>query len=189
MTPPPTTAPARPPARRAPARPGVRHHRRVSGPAPARAGTRGAAAARAVAAPRPLPRPAHFAGGHPARRTFQAIRIAVNDELGSLERALPAAWELLRVGGRIAVISFHSLEDRLVKRFLADLARGCVCPPDVPVCVCGHEPEAELLSRRALRPSEGEIADNPRAQSGRLRAAIKLAEAGSSPPGPEGRGS
>ena len=124
-----------------------------------------------------------------ATRTFQAIRIAVNDELGSLERALPAAWELLRPGGRMAVISFHSLEDRQVKRFFADLARGCVCPPELPVCVCGHEPEAELVSRRALRPSEGEVADNPRAQSGRLRAAIKLAphsgQGGQGSAGPE----
>ena len=124
---------------------------------------------------RAVPTPAQFAGGHPARRTFQAIRIAVNDELGSLERALPAAWELLRTGGRMAVISFHSLEDRPVKRFFANLARGCVCPPELPVCVCGHEPEAELVTRRAVRPSEGEVAANPRAQSGRLRAAIKLA--------------
>jgi 16S rRNA (cytosine1402-N4)-methyltransferase len=124
---------------------------------------------------RAVPTPAQFAGGHPARRTFQAIRIAVNDELGSLERALPVAWELLRPGGRMAVISFHSLEDRQVKRFFAGLARGCVCPPEFPVCVCGHEPEAELVTRRAVRPSEGEVADNPRAASGRLRAAIKLA--------------
>ena len=123
---------------------------------------------------RAVPTPAQFAGGHPARRTFQAIRIAVNDELGSLERALPSAWELLRPGGRMAVISFHSLEDRIVKRFFADLARGCICPPDLPVCVCGHEPEAELITRRAVRPSEGEMADNPRAGSGRLRAAIRL---------------
>ncbi len=123
---------------------------------------------------RAVPTPAQFAGGHPARRTFQAIRIAVNDELGSLDRALPAAWRLLRPGGRMAVISFHSLEDRRVKRLFADLARGCLCPPELPVCVCGHEPEAELVSRRAVRPGEAEVADNPRAQSGRLRAAIKL---------------
>ncbi len=127
---------------------------------------------------RAVPTPAQFAGGHPARRTFQAIRIAVNDELGSLERALPAAWQLLRPGGRMAVIAFHSLEDRLVKRFFVELARGCLCPPELPVCVCGHEPEAELVSRKAARPSEGEVADNPRSQSGRLRAAIKL-DAGS----------
>jgi 16S rRNA (cytosine1402-N4)-methyltransferase len=137
---------------------------------------------------RAVPTPAQFAGGHPARRTFQAIRIAVNDELGSLERALPAAWELLRPGGRMAVIAFHSLEDRLVKRFFADLARGCICPPELPVCVCGHEPEAELVTRRAVRPSEGEVADNPRSEAGRLRAAIKL-DAGPRTPGPERSGS
>ncbi len=135
---------------------------------------------------RAVPRPAHFAGGHPARRTFQAIRIAVNDELESLARALPAAWELLRPGGRMAVISFHSLEDRPVKRFFAGLARGCLCPPELPVCVCGHEPEADLVSRRAVRPSEGEVADNPRAQSGRLRTAIKLRDAGGKQQGHEG---
>ena len=125
-------------------------------------------------------------GGHPARRMFQAIRIAVNDELGSLERALPAAWELLRPGGRMAAISFHSLEDRQVKRFFADLARGCICPPELPVCVCGHEPEAELSTRRADAAHAGEVADNPRAQSGRLRAAIKLDRrgGGARPAGP-----
>jgi 16S rRNA (cytosine1402-N4)-methyltransferase len=126
---------------------------------------------------RAVPTPAQFAGGHPARRTFQAIRIAVNDELGSLERALPAAWDLLRVGGRMAVVSFHSLEDRMVKRFFADLARGCICPPELPVCVCGHEPEAELVTRGAVQPTEEEVADNPRSQSGRLRVARKLSAA------------
>jgi 16S rRNA (cytosine1402-N4)-methyltransferase len=123
-----------------------------------------------------VPRPARFGGGHPAKRVFQAIRIAVNDELGSLDRALPAAWALLRPGGRLAAISFHSLEDRRVKRFLADRARGCVCPPDLPVCACGRTPEADLLTRGATRPSPGEIADNPRAAPGRLRAARKLEE-------------
>jgi 16S rRNA (cytosine1402-N4)-methyltransferase len=127
---------------------------------------------------RAVPTPAQFAGGHPARRVFQAIRIAVNDELESLERALPAAWELLWPGGRIAVISFHSLEDRMVKRFLADRARGCICPPELPVCACGREPEAELITRRAVRPSAAEVEANPRAQSGRLRAALKLASVG-----------
>ncbi len=121
-----------------------------------------------------VPVPARFAGGHPARRTFQALRIAVNDELAQLDAALPAAWDLLRVGGRLAGISFHSLEDRRVKRFLAARARGCVCPPEFPVCVCGHEPEAELLTRRAVAPTPGEVAANPRSKSAHLRAARKL---------------
>jgi 16S rRNA (cytosine1402-N4)-methyltransferase len=115
-----------------------------------------------------------FGGGHPAKRVFQAVRIAVNGELDSLDRALPLAWSLLRDGGRLAAISFHSLEDRRVKRFLADRARGCICPPDFPVCVCGREPEAELLTGRAIAPTAGEVASNPRAKSGRLRAARKL---------------
>jgi 16S rRNA (cytosine1402-N4)-methyltransferase len=120
----------------------------------------------------------HFAGGHPARRTFQALRIAVNDELSQLDAALPLAWEVLSPGGRFAAISFHSLEDRTVKRFLASRARGCVCPPDLPVCVCGHLPEAELLTRRAVAPTPGEIAANPRARSAHLRVARKLEDAG-----------
>ena len=115
-----------------------------------------------------------FGGGHPAKRVFQAVRIAVNGELDSLDRALPLAWSRLRHGGRLAAISFHSLEDRRVKRFLAEKARGCICPPDFPVCVCGREPEAELLTGRAVAPTPGEIADNPRAKSGRLRAARKV---------------
>src|SRR5215216_2269594 len=116
-----------------------------------------------------------FGGGHPAKRVFQAVRIAVNGELDSLDRALPLAWELLRPDGRMAAISFHSLEDRRVKRFLAERARGCICPPDFPVCVCGHEPEAELLTGRAVAPTPGEVAQNPRAKSGRLRAARRIA--------------
>ena len=124
-----------------------------------------------------VPAPARFGGGHPAKRVFQAIRIAVNDELGSLDRALPAAWALLRPGGRLAAISFHSLEDRRVKRFLAARARGCICPPDLPVCACGRTPEAELTTQRAVAPTAGEVAHNPRAGAGRLRAARKL-EAG-----------
>jgi 16S rRNA (cytosine1402-N4)-methyltransferase len=120
-----------------------------------------------------IPAPARFGEGHPAKRVFQALRIAVNDELGSLEAALPAALELLRPGGRLAVISFHSLEDRIVKHFLRDRERGCTCPPDFPVCVCGNEPELRAIQRRPVRPSEAEIAANPRAASARLRAAVK----------------
>jgi 16S rRNA (cytosine1402-N4)-methyltransferase len=121
-----------------------------------------------------VPAPARFAGGHPAKRVFQAIRIAVNDELAQLDGALPLAWDILRPGGRFAGISFHSLEDRRVKRFLVGRAQGCVCPPDLPVCVCGHEPEAELLTRRAVAPTPGEVAANARSRSARLRAARKL---------------
>jgi 16S rRNA (cytosine1402-N4)-methyltransferase len=122
-----------------------------------------------------IPTPARFASGHPAKRTFQALRIAVNDELGQLDEALPLAWELLREGGVLAGISFHSLEDRRVKRFLADRARGCICPPDLPVCGCGREPEAALLTRGSIVPTAAEIARNSRASSARLRAATKLA--------------
>ncbi len=120
-----------------------------------------------------IPAPARFGDGHPAKRVFQALRIAVNDELGSLDAALPAAFEMLRPGGRLAVISFHSLEDRIVKRFLRARERGCTCPPDFPVCVCGREPELRALSRRPVKPSREELAANPRAASARLRAAIK----------------
>jgi 16S rRNA (cytosine1402-N4)-methyltransferase len=116
-----------------------------------------------------------FGRGHPAKRTFQAIRIAVNEELELLDRALPAAWDLLRERGRFAAISFHSLEDRRVKRFLADLARGCICPPELPVCRCGREPEAEPLTRRALAATPEEVERNPRSHSARLRAVRKLA--------------
>jgi 16S rRNA (cytosine1402-N4)-methyltransferase len=122
-----------------------------------------------------VPAPARFGGGHPAKRVFQAIRIAVNDELGELDRALPAAWGVLRDGGRLGAIAFHSLEDRRVKRFLVDRARGCICPPDLPVCGCGRVPEADLLNQRAIAPTPGEVAQNPRAASGRLRVARKLA--------------
>ncbi|MBI5105981.1 MAG: 16S rRNA (cytosine(1402)-N(4))-methyltransferase RsmH [Solirubrobacterales bacterium] len=124
-----------------------------------------------------IPARARFAGGHPAKRTFQAIRIAVNDELHQVDLALPLAWEILRENGRFAGISFHSGEDRRVKRFLAAAAQGCICPPDLPVCACGRTPEAELLNRRAIAPTPGEVAANPRAASARLRAARKLREA------------
>ncbi|HEY2181894.1 MAG TPA: 16S rRNA (cytosine(1402)-N(4))-methyltransferase RsmH [Solirubrobacteraceae bacterium] len=123
-----------------------------------------------------VPAPVRFAGGHPAKRSFQALRIAVNDELDQLERALPLAWSLLRAGGVLAGISFHSLEDRRVKRFLAARAQGCVCPPDLPVCACGRDPEAALLTRRSIVPAADELAANPRASSARLRAARKLTD-------------
>jgi 16S rRNA (cytosine1402-N4)-methyltransferase len=121
-----------------------------------------------------IPAPARFGDGHPAKRVFQALRIAVNDELGSLEAALPAAFSLLRPGGRLAVISFHSLEDRLAKRFMRELERGCDCPPDFPVCVCGKQPQLRSLSRKAIRPSAAETAANPRSSSARLRVGVKV---------------
>jgi 16S rRNA (cytosine1402-N4)-methyltransferase len=124
-----------------------------------------------------IPAPRRFGDGHPAKRVFQALRIAVNDELEALERALPSAVRMLRPGGRIAVISFHSLEDRIVKRFFAAQARGCVCPPDFPVCVCGREPSLRLVTRKAVRPSPQEIAGNPRSASARLRVAQRPEEA------------
>jgi 16S rRNA (cytosine1402-N4)-methyltransferase len=120
-----------------------------------------------------IPAPRRFGDGHPAKRVFQALRIVVNGELEALERALPSALRLLRPGGRIAVVSFHSLEDRIVKRFFAAQARGCVCPPEFPVCVCGKEPTLRLVARKAVRPSPTETAENPRAASARLRVAVK----------------
>src|SRR6266849_4472973 len=120
-----------------------------------------------------IPAPARFGEGHPAKRVFQALRIAVNDELEALETALPAAVEILRPGGRVAVISFHSLEDRIVKRFMRDRERGCDCPPDFPVCVCGKTPELRSTARKAIRPSAAETAANPRSSSGRLRVGVK----------------
>jgi 16S rRNA (cytosine1402-N4)-methyltransferase len=123
-----------------------------------------------------MPAAARFGAGHPAKRSFQAIRIAVNGELEALEQALPLAWESLAIGGRFGAISFHSLEDRPVKQFLAAKARGCVCPPELPVCVCGHEPEAELLTRRAVAPGPAEVEANPRSRSAHLRVAAKVAE-------------
>jgi 16S rRNA (cytosine1402-N4)-methyltransferase len=124
-----------------------------------------------------MPASARFGGGHPAKRTFQALRIAVNGELDALDDALPTAWSMLPLGGRLAAISFHSLEDRRVKRFLAARARGCVCPPELPVCACGREPEAELLTRRAIAPEAAEVAANPRSKSAHLRGAVKIAAA------------
>jgi 16S rRNA (cytosine1402-N4)-methyltransferase len=121
-----------------------------------------------------IPAPARFGDGHPARRVFQALRIAVNDELHELEEALPAAFEMLRPGGRLAVISFHSLEDRIAKQFLREGERGCVCPPELPVCVCGRKPVLRAVQRKPIRPDASEVAQNPRAASARLRAAVKI---------------
>ena len=121
-----------------------------------------------------IPAPARFGEGHPAKRVFQALRIEVNHELDSLEAALPATFEMLRPGGRLAIISFHSLEDRIAKRFLRDLGRGCTCPPELPICVCGHEPELRILTPRPRRASVRELHENPRAASARLRAAVKV---------------
>jgi 16S rRNA (cytosine1402-N4)-methyltransferase len=123
-----------------------------------------------------IPAPARFAGGHPAKRTFQAIRIAVNGELEQLDEALPLSWGVTKIGGRIAALTFQSLEDRRVKRFFAEKARGCICPPDLPVCVCGNTPEAALLNRRSIVATPGEVASNPRSKSARLRAVRKLRE-------------
>jgi 16S rRNA (cytosine1402-N4)-methyltransferase len=114
-------------------------------------------------------------GIHPATRTFQALRIAVNDELASLETALPAAIDLLRPGGRVAVISFHSLEDRIVKQTFQREERGCVCPPELPECVCGRKPRLHIVTRRPLTASDAEVTTNPRARSAKLRVAEKLA--------------
>ncbi len=115
---------------------------------------------------------------HPAKRSFQAIRIAVNDELGSVERMLERAVPRLNKGGRLAVITFHSLEDRIVKTGLAAFARGCTCPPDFPVCVCGKTPDVRLVNKKPILPSERELEENPRARSAKLRVAEKLKEIG-----------
>ena len=125
-----------------------------------------------------MPAPARFGEGHPAKRVFQALRIEVNDELGAVERALPAALEMLRPGGRLGVIAFHSLEDRIVKQFLRRQEQGCTCPPDFPVCVCGSEPVMRATPRRAIRPSAAEVARNPRSQSARLRVGTKVTDGG-----------
>ena len=111
---------------------------------------------------------------HPAKRTFQAIRIAVNDELSSVERMLQRAVPRLNRGGRLAVITFHSLEDRIVKTGLAGFARGCTCPPDFPVCVCGKTPDIKLVHKKPVLPSQRELEENPRARSAKLRVAEKL---------------
>lgn len=114
--------------------------------------------------------------GHPARKTFQALRIEVNQELEHLSAALDAAFSLLAPGGRLAVITFHSLEDRIVKQKMNEWCKGCTCPPDFPVCVCGNRPKASLLYKKGLAPTEEELKENPRSRSARLRVCVKLGE-------------
>jgi len=121
-----------------------------------------------------VPAPARRSG-HPARKTFQALRIAVNDELGGLRDTMATVFDLLRPGGRVVVMAYHSLEDRIVKRAMVDRAGGCTCPPDLPVCVCGAAPDIKILTRKAVRPSSLEVERNPRARSALLRVAEKVA--------------
>ncbi len=121
-----------------------------------------------------IPPKARSEGGHPAKRTFQAIRIAVNSELDSLSRCLDTAFELLAPGGRFVIITFHSLEDRMVKQKFAALCRGCTCPPDFPVCVCGNKPRAKLINRKPIEAGEEELAENSRSKSAKLRILEKL---------------
>ena len=116
--------------------------------------------------------------GHPARKTFQALRIAVNGELDRLREGLQAGFGLLKPGGRLAVITFHSLEDRIVKQQMHDWCQGCICPKDFPVCVCGRKPQGTLVYKKGLAPSEAEVAENPRARSARLRVIEKLPQEG-----------
>jgi len=121
-----------------------------------------------------VPAPARRTG-HPARKTFQALRIAVNDELAGLTDTMAAVFDLLNPGGRVVVMAYHSLEDRIVKRAMVERAVGCVCPPDIPVCVCGASPDLKILTRKAVRPTSREIEANPRARSALLRVAEKVA--------------
>ena len=121
-----------------------------------------------------IPPSSRYEGGHPAKRTFQAIRIAVNSELDNLSRCLDTAFERLAPGGRFAVITFHSLEDRMVKQKFAAYCRGCICPPDFPVCVCGHTPEGRLVNRKPIEPGREEQERNSRSKSAKLRIIEKL---------------
>ena len=121
-----------------------------------------------------IPAAARRTGGNPAKRTFQALRIEVNDELGELKRLMGSFCDMLNVGGRIAVISFHSLEDRIVKQSFAELARTCTCPPDLPVCVCGTVPKVKVLTKKPVLPSERELEENKRSHSAKLRAAERI---------------
>lgn len=121
-----------------------------------------------------IPAAARRHGGHPARRSFQAIRIEVNHELEVLQRGLEAAIRWLNPNGRICVISYHSLEDRIVKRLFQELSQGCTCPPDIPVCVCGHAPIVKVITRKPLVATAEEVARNPRARSAKIRCALRL---------------
>jgi 16S rRNA (cytosine1402-N4)-methyltransferase len=154
------------------------HARRIARAIVARRGrepiTTGQQLADVVAAAAPAP-PRGRRRVHPATRVFQALRIAVNRELETLPAALAAAVEILRTNGRLAVISYHSLEDRIVKRFIAAERRGCVCPPESPVCVCGRQPRLALVGAQPRRPSDDEVRRNPRSRSALLRAARRLA--------------
>jgi 16S rRNA (cytosine1402-N4)-methyltransferase len=124
-----------------------------------------------------IPAATRRTGGHPARRTFQALRIEVNSELRAIERAIPDAIDRLETGGRVVAISYHSLEDRLVKRAFVDASKGCTCPPEIAICVCGASAKIRILTRRPSRPPAEEIAENPRAEAAKLRAAEKLGAA------------
>ena len=121
-----------------------------------------------------IPKKARLEGGHPAKRVFQAVRIEVNDELLVLKTAVNDFIDCLRSGGRLAIITFHSLEDRIVKQAFAEMAKGCICPKELPVCVCGRKPRIRLVSRKPILPSEEEIKNNPRSKSAKLRIAEKL---------------
>ena len=121
-----------------------------------------------------IPPAAREGGHHPAKRSFQAIRIEVNRELDVIEPAIRGAVEMLRSGGRIAIITFHSLEDRIVKQAFASLASGCTCPKDFPICVCGNKPKVRLVNRKPILPSKAELEENPRSRSAKLRVAEKI---------------
>lgn len=119
--------------------------------------------------------PAHYRREkHPARRVFQALRIAVNSELDALEKVLPSAVEVLKSGGRLCVITFHSLEDRIVKHFMKEKSKTCICPPGLPICTCNHQAELKIITRRPIVPGEEECRKNPRSRSAKLRVAEKL---------------
>ncbi|MGN0106829.1 MAG: 16S rRNA (cytosine(1402)-N(4))-methyltransferase RsmH [Hominilimicola sp.] len=121
-----------------------------------------------------IPKKARMDGGHPAKRVFQAVRIEVNDELGILEQSVRDFTSCLKKGGRLAIITFHSLEDRIVKKTFQEMAKGCICPKEFPVCMCGKKPEIKIISRKPVLPSETEIEENSRSKSAKLRIAEKL---------------